>query len=56
VAAEHDDKLQVGIAACGRGGNGLRRNERGEWEKSQCEEKNSSGGAHVMVSNSQKKV
>ena len=54
VAAEHDDKLQIGIAACGRGGSGLRRSQRGEWERSQGEEENSNGSAHVIVRNSQR--
>jgi hypothetical protein len=56
VAGENDDQLQVGIAACGRGGRRLRRCRQGEWEISQGEEENSKGNAHVKVRNSLKKV
>jgi len=41
--------LQIGIAACGRGGRGLCRSQRKEGERSQGEEENSNGSAHVIV-------
>jgi len=56
VAAEHDHQLQVGIAACGRSGRVLCRSQRGERERSQGDEENSNGSAHVIVRSSQRKV
>src|SRR5208337_834282 len=56
VTGEYDYQLQVGIAACRRAGSGLRRGHRRKWARSQGEEENSNGRAHVIVKNSQREV